>query len=153
MQRLQTIIATNTAEPIIRSLPLDLHPYIYKFISDEVKLHYWMEKYDLENIMHQICEDYGGLHLITSYYRHANEPIESEFDMLYSIGVYREKDKIRDTNGRIIRVEWYWNDDLCNYNEVFPKFAKTLKTQYTERRDMNGLYKYFGYLLSLLDNS
>ena len=49
MQRLQTIIATNTAEPIIRSLPQDLHPYIYKFISDEVKLHYWMEKYDLEN--------------------------------------------------------------------------------------------------------
>ena len=150
MQRLQTIVATHNADPILRSLPHDLHPYIYSFIQDEVKIHYLMEKYNWHNILDQLRDYYNDFHLIISYFNHVTILTSTKADMLYEMGMYREKDKFRDANGNIIRIEWTWNDDNCNYDAIFTGFVETMNTQYRERRDIHGLYTYFRYLLSLL---
>ena len=64
MQRLQTILATDHAIPILKKLPHDLHPYIYRFIHDEVKVHYLMCKYDYEETLQHLREYYCEFNLI-----------------------------------------------------------------------------------------
>ena len=70
LQRLQTIVATTDAMPILKHLPHDLHPYVYQFIADEVKVHYWMNKYDWTDTLHYLGEYYDGFQLVSSYFHY-----------------------------------------------------------------------------------
>jgi len=152
MQGLHTIIATDNAIPILKKLPHDLHPYIYRFIHDEVKVHYWMDKYDCEETLQHLREYYFEFNLIQSYFAHVVETSISEFAMLHRMNAHREKDKWRDNTGKVTRVEWSWNDDQCDYDVIIPELAEMLYTQYEDRRDMKGLFKYLSYLNLLCDN-
>ena len=152
MQRLQTITATSSAPNIIKLLPYDLQPYIYSFIEDEVKVHYWMEKYDWEDTIYELGEYYNEFHLIESYYKYVlNSPISKE-EFFKQSSIYREKNKWRDWSGRITHVTWSWNDDNCNYDKLFQGLANTLYAQYEIRDDMGGLYKYLSYLITLYND-
>ena len=152
MQRLQTIVATSDADRILKALPLDLHPYIYRFIQDEVKVHYWMKKYNWDDTLYELGQYYDGFHLVRSYFKHVNETSISESAMLHNMNAYREKDKWRDTTGKVTHVEWSWNDDNCDYDKIIPELADMLYIQYEERRDMNGLYKHLSYLIYIFDH-
>jgi hypothetical protein len=68
------------------------------------------------------------------------------------MNAHREKDKWRDNTGKVTRVEWSWNDDQCDYDVIIPELAEMLYTQYEDRRDMKGLFKYLSYLNLLCDN-
>ena len=150
MQQLRTIIATSDAIPILKALPPDLHPCIYQYIYDEVKVHYWMKKYNWIGTLHTLCDYYGqNLSMIFAYFKHTNGGYMTESNFLREIGAYREKDKWRDANGRVIRIEWGWNDDNCDYESVYTYLCDMIYDQYKMRLDMSGLYKYLAYLIIL----
>ena len=162
VQRLQTIIATTDAMHILKALPRDLHPYIYKFITDEVKVHYWMDKYDWNDTLHYLGDYYDGLHLVFSYFHYIKDNVlnspqhehddVAEFKFLHDINAYREKDKWRDADGRVTHTHWSWNDDQCDYPAVYDRLGGMIYKLWDERRDMNGLYKLLSHLISLYDD-
>lgn len=152
MQRLQTITATSDADRILKALPRDLHPYIYSFIQDEVKVHYWMEKYNWKDTLYDLGTHYWEFCLVRDYFKHVKETSIAEATMLHSMNAYREKDKWRDASGRVVRIEWTWNDDNCDYDKIFKELTDMLDTQYEERRDMNGLYKYLSHLINMYND-
>ena len=116
---LQTILATKDAIPVLKRLPQDLHPYVFKFIRDEVKVHYWMDKYDWNDILHVLGEYYYGLHIVFAYFHYIKDTDITPDKFLHNNNAYLEKDKYRDEQGRVIRVEWNWNDDNCDYDIIF----------------------------------
>jgi hypothetical protein len=152
LQRLQTIVATNDAIPILKALPRDLHPYIYKFITDEVKVHYLMDKYDWTDTLHYLGEYYFGFHLVSSYFHYLTDTDVTKSGFLHEINAYREKDKWRDAHGRVIRVEWSWNDDNCDYPSVYDRIGDMIYELYETRRNINGLYKLLSHLITLWDD-
>jgi hypothetical protein len=152
LQRLQTILATDDALPILKALPIDLHPYIYKFVADDVKVHYWMEKYDWTDTLHYLGEYYFGFQIVSSYFHYLTDTDVTKSGFLHDINAYREKDKWRDASGAVIRVEWSWNDDMCDYPAVYDRIGGMVYKQYQERRDMNGLYKLLAHFISLCDD-
>jgi len=152
MQRLQTITATSDANCILKGLPRDLHPYIYSFIEDEVKVHYWMAKYNWEDTLYELGEYYNEFHLIESYFKYVhNTPISKE-EFFMKRNIYREKDKWRNTSGRITHVTWSWNDDNCDYVKLFQGLANTIYVQSESQDDIGGLYKYLSYLITLYND-
>jgi len=153
LQRLQTIVATNDAIPILKALPRDLHPYIYRFIADDVKVQYWMDKYNWTDTIHVIGEYYCGLHLIFAYFHHLKLGEDDLSDFLHNAGAYREKDKFRDVQGRVICVEWSWIDDNCDYDAIYDRLGGMIYGQYETRHNMNGLYKLLSHLLTLWDDA
>ena len=148
-QRLQTILLN---ESTMMKLPHDLHPYIYKFVADEVKVHYWMQKYNWTDTLHELGEHYDGLHIVYAYFHHLKDGENDKFSFLHNSNAYREKDKWRDAEGRVNHVEWSWNDDCCNYPTVYDRLGNLICEQYRERRDMNGLYKMLAYFITLWDD-
>jgi hypothetical protein len=152
LQRLQTIVATNDAIPILKALPRDLHPYIYKFITDEVKVHYLMDKYDWTDTLHYLGEYYYGFQLVSSYFHYLTDTDVTKSGFLHEINAYREKDKWRDAHGRVIRVEWSWNDDNCDYPSVYDRIGDMIYELYETRRNINGLYKLLSHLITLWDD-
>lgn len=153
MQRLQTIVATNDAPPILKALPLDLHPFIYKFIAVDVKLHYWMDKYNWTDTLHDLDEYYCGLYIVSTCFRHLEQGDITEQSFLRNANAYIEKDKYRDAQGRVVRVEFVWNDEHCDYDEIYDQLGSMICKQYEERRDMNGLYKLLSQLITLWDDT
>ena len=151
-QNLQTILATKDAMPILKALPHDLHPYVFKFICDEVKVHYWMDKYDWKDIVHLLGEHYYGIHLISAYFHYIKDTDITQNEFLYNNNVYEEKDKYRNQQGRVIRVEWTLNDDNCDYDIVFNLIGDMIYKLYAERRDINGLYRLMAHFITLLDD-
>lgn len=151
MQQLRTIIATSDAIPILKALPTDLHPCIYQYIYDEVKVHYWMKKYDWADTIHTLGDYYGNnLSMIFAYFEYTTGGYMTKCEFLNEIGAYREKTKWRDANGRVIRIEWGWNDDNCDYESVYMAYlCDMIYEQYEMRRDMKGLYKYLAHLIVL----
>jgi hypothetical protein len=152
LQRLQTILATSDAVSILKRLPHDLHPYVFKFIVDEVKVHYWMEKYDWTDTLHYLGEYYDGFQIVSSYFHYLTDTDVTKSGFLHEINAYREKDKWRDASGAVISVSWSWNDDLCDYPVVYDRIGGMIYKQYKERRDMNGLYKLLAHFISLCDD-
>jgi hypothetical protein len=152
LQRLQTIVATNDAIPILKALPRDLHPYIYKFITDEVKVHYLMDKYDWTDTLHYLGEYYFGFHLVSSYFHYLTDTDVTKSGFLHEINAYREKDKWRDADGRVTHVEWSWNDDNCDYPSVYDRIGDMIYELYETRRNINGLYKLLSHLITLWDD-
>jgi hypothetical protein len=152
MAYLQTIVSSNDAIPILKALPLDLHPYIYQFITDEVKVHYWMDKYDWTDTIRDIGGYYHGLYIVDTYFRHLNEGNNAKHLFFVNANAYREKGKARDAYGRVIRMEWYWNDDYCDYDKIFDQLGDMIYKQYEERRDICGLYKLLAHLITLWDD-
>ena len=150
MQQLRTIIATSDAIPILKALPTDLHPCIYQYIYDEVKVHYWMKKYDWIDTLHTLGDYYGkNLSMIFAYFKHTTCGYMTESKFLYEMGAYREKTKWRDVNGGVIRIEWGWNDDNCDYDLVYTHLCEMIYEQYKMQQDMKGLYKYLAHLIVL----
>ena len=152
LQRLQTIVATTDAIPILKALPRDLHPYIFRFIDDEVKVHYWMNKYDWTDTLHYLGEYYDGFQLVSSYFHYLTDTDVTKSGFLHEINAYREKDKWRDAHGRVIRVEWSWNDDNCDYPAVYDRIGDMIYELYETRRNINGLYKLLSHLITLWDD-
>ena len=153
LQRLQTIVATTDAMPILKHLPHDLHPYVYQFIADEVKVHYWMNKYDWTDTLHYLGEYYDGFQLVSSYFHYIiKDNHGAKIKFLHDINAYREKDKWRDAAGWVIRVKWTWNDDNCDYPAVYDRIGDIIYNLYHERRDMNRLYKLLSHLITLWDD-
>lgn len=153
MQQLQTIIATRDAIPILKALPTDLHPYIYQYIYDEVKVHYWMKKYDWADTIYTLSEYYANnLSMILAYFEYTTGGYMTKREFLNEIGAHREKNKWRDVNGRVIHIEWGWNDDKCDYESVYTYLCDMIHEQYKTGRDMSGLYKYLAHLIILWEN-
>jgi hypothetical protein len=136
----------------LKALPRDLHPYIYKFITDEVKVHYLMDKYDWTDTLHYLGEYYYGFQLVSSYFHYLTDTDVTKSGFLHEINAYREKDKWRDAHGRVIRVEWSWNDDNCDYPSVYDRIGDMIYELYETRRNINGLYKLLSHLITLWDD-
>lgn len=148
-QKLQTILFNESNN--MNKLPHDLHPYIYQFVADEVKVHYWMEKYNWINHLHQLGEYYHGLFIVFAYFHHLTDCYSNDF--LPSINAYREKNKFRNADGQVTRIEWSWNDDNCDYPAIYERLGNMIYEQYQERRDMNGLYKTLALLITLWNDT
>lgn len=151
-QNLQTILATKDAMPVLKRLPHDLHPYIFKFLADEVKVHYWMDKYDWNDILYGLGEYYYGLHLISVYFHYIKDTDITHTEFLHNNNAYRDKNKYRDQHGRLIQVEWNWNDDNCDYDIIFNQIADMIYNLYAQRRDINGLYQLLAHYITLVDD-
>jgi hypothetical protein len=74
-------------------------------------------------------------------------------DFLGNANAYREKDKFRDVQGRVICVQWSWNDDRCDYDAIYDRIGDMIYKQYEERRNMCGLYKLLAHLITLWDDA
>jgi hypothetical protein len=149
---LQTILATKDAIPVLKRLPQDLHPYIFRFLADEVKVHYWMDKYDWNDILHVLGEYYYGLHIVFAYFHYIKDTDITPDIFLRNNNAYLEKDKYRDEQGHIIGVEWNWNDDNCDYDIIFNQIADMIYNLYAQRRDINDLYKLLAHYITLVDD-
>jgi len=149
-QRLQTILLN---ESTMNKLPHDLHPYIYKFVADEVKVHYWMQKYDWTAILHELGEYWEGLDIIFVYFHHLEDGESDLISFLLQYNAYREKYKWRDAEGRVTHREWCWNDDHCNYTAVYDSLGIRICEQYLQRRDMNGLYKMLAHFITMWNDT
>mgnify|MGYP006074688051 CR=1 FL=1 len=153
LQHLQTIVATTDAIPILKALPRDLHPYIFRFIEDEVKVHYWMDKYDWTDTIHTLgnmC--YYEFYMVRTYFRHVKD---EHFDLNHFMlqeNAYREKVKWRDAQGWVIRVKWSLNVDNCDYDAIHDRLGDMIYELYETRRNINGLYKLLSHLLTLWDD-
>jgi hypothetical protein len=152
LQNLQTILFTNDVIPSLKLLPKDLHPYVFKFISDEVKVHYWIDKYDWNDILHVLGEYYYGLHLVLSYFHYIKDTDISQKEFLHNNNAYLEKDKFRDEHGRVVRVEWNWNDESCDYDIIFNQIGNMIYKLYAQRQHINGLYRLLAHYITLLDD-
>ena len=152
IQNIQTILATKDAIPVLKRLPQDLHPYVFKFIRDEVKVHYWMDKYDWNDILHVLGEYYYGLHIVFAYFHYIKDTDITPDKFLHNNNAYLEKDKYRDEQGRVIRVEWNWNDDNCDYDIIFNQIADMIYNLYAQRRNINGLYLLLAHYITLVDD-
>ena len=152
LQNFQTILATKDAMPILKHLPHDLHPYVFRFLADEVKVHYWMDKYNWKDTLHVLGEYYYGLHIVFAYFHYIKDTDITPDKFLHNNNAYMEKDKFRDEQGRVIRVEWNWNDDNCDYDIIFNQIADMIYKLYAQRRDVNGLYQLLAHYITLLDD-
>jgi hypothetical protein len=152
IQNLQTILATNDAMPVLKRLPQDLHPYVFRFLADEVKVHYWMDKYDWNDILHVLGEYYYGLHIVFAYFHYIKDTDITPDEFLRNNNAYMEKDKYRDEQGHVIRVEWNWNDDCCHYDIIFNQIADMIYKLYAQRRNINGLYQLLAHYITLVDD-
>ena len=152
IQNLQTILATNDAMSVLKRLPQDLHPYVFKFIHDEVKVHYWMDKYDWNDILHVLGEYYYGLHIVFAYFHYIKDTDITPDEFLRNNNAYMEKDKYRDEQGHVIRVEWNWNDDNCDYDIIFNQIADMIYNLNAQRQNINGLYQLLAHYITLVDD-
>ncbi len=152
LQNLQTILATTDAMPILKALPHDLHPYVFQFLADEVKVHYWMDKYDWNDILHVLGEYYYGIHIVFAYFHYIKDTDITPDKFLRNNNAYMEKDKYRDEQGHVIRVEWNWNDDCCDYDIIFNQIADMIYKLYAQRRNINGLYQLLAHYITLVDD-
>ena len=152
LQHIQTIIATNDAIPILKALPPDLHPYIYKFIADEVKVHYWMNKYNWTDTIHVLGKCYYEFYMVRTYFQHMKDEYITLSGFMHQENGYREKDKWRNADGKVIRVKWSWNDDNCDYDAIYDRLGDMIYDQYKIHRNINSLYKLLSHLIMLWNN-
>lgn len=137
------------APPILVHLPEDIQHVVYSFMYDDVKVAYWLKKYNWKRAFHEmrnsVCGDgYGILYHIDMYYKHMIQPgkLCSKSDFYYEYDCRRDKDKYYDGAGRLTRVVHSWTDEYCDDKKVFQKFTQMLYDQFKEKRDVLGLYKY-----------
>ena len=152
-QNLQTILATKDAMPVLKRLPHDLHPYIFKFLADEVKVHYWIDKYDWNYTLHSLGEYYYGWHLINAYFHYIKDTDITHTEFLRDNNAYRERYKYRDANGQVFRAIMTWNDDNCDYDIILNRIGDMIYKLYAERRDFNGLYRLLAHYITLWDDN
>ena len=138
-------ITTFQKDYFYYNLPVELHDYIYKFIEHDVKIYYWLDKYDWKNDIHYLCNYVDLEYFIdnVNYYISKYDDIEKlEY---YKYGLYCERQKYRHwvgpTNivsnlGKFKRYIWY--DDGCSdkdraklsddiINKIFP-YLLTINT-------------------------
>ena len=154
------IITANKqfAMPLLVALPEVLQHFIYTFIYDEVKIHYWLKKYNIKKTLHELRNSYNGefygvLTHIDRYCMNATQPTMCDKMVMYNeYGVWRDRTKFRDGLGNLIKVVYTWEDENCDYNQMFYNFPKMLHTQQKIRHDMLGLYKYLAWIIVSYDD-
>jgi hypothetical protein len=115
-----------------------------------------MDKYNWEDSLNFMGEYYDNLHLVFSYFHYLSGTCYAnhiaEYIFLHDINAYREKDKWRDASGRVIHVAWSWNDDMCDFPDVYKRIGDMIYTRYQERSDMNNLYKLLAHFVCLYND-
>jgi len=97
----------------VQKLPVDIHRKIYSYIRDEVMIHTWMDKYNMDEIIDGICDE---------DYNRANTMVISNVYSLYDKNetkylLWRHTMPVRE------KKSGYWYDDS---DTDYYKFAKDL---------------------------
>ena len=122
------IVINIIMNQIIR-LPNELQRYIYTFIHDDVKVYYWLDKYNWSELLSEIFNYYCETYIVEKYYKLCPQ---KETELLYEHFQY-VIDKYFNDTGHRVKLHWWefvGNNDNNNLLAV-AKLSQPLKKDFT----------------------
>lgn len=130
-------------------LPPELQIYIYQYVRDDVKVYYWLDKYNWNKVFFELFTCYSETYIVDKFYELC--PCENK-ELLYNHFQYII-DKCYNSQGKRIKIEfWEFSPDTV-HNNLHEEFEIDIENHIKENENKKGIYKFMAECIYLYNNS
>tara|TARA_B110000967_G_C18695362_1_gene465121 strand:+ start:40 stop:543 length:504 start_codon:yes stop_codon:yes gene_type:complete len=130
-------------------LPPELQIYIYQYLQDDVKVYYWLDKYNWKEVFFELFKYYCETYIVEKFYQLC--PCENK-ELLYDNFQYII-DKCYNSQGKRIKIEFWEFSPVNEYNNLHDDLSIAIEKYIKANENKKGIYKYMAECIYLHNNS
>ena len=129
-------------------LPPELQIYIYQYLHDDVKVYYWLDKYNWKEAFFELFKCYCETYIVEKFYELC--PCENT-ELLYNHFQYII-DKCYNSQGKRIKIHFWEFSPDTTHNNLHEDLAITIEKYIIENSNKKGIYKFMAECVYLYNN-